>query len=336
MLGYDWLAEHKAQWNFGEKALVIRGVHIPLLMRKTRPENRQAPSRVRGAWRGRRGGPWRQRRPDFQPRGMRCYGVRARDPRQQPFRPSGAPPRARYPRKLEDATAGGPENATGRLKRGAPAASDVPPDTPAGIEPPAPPRSGRRVVVTPPATVPPRVQPQRPVKVVAPRPVGAVAGGTPRTPRTPFAAPRRVMSLAAVPREGGVVRQLFANPPCKAGSPARCPSGDEERLEKAHELAREHLKVTASRLKDYYDRKVHVNRFNVGDQVHVLNLRLYPNRCPKWVRRYADDAIVVKRINDVTYQLKSDKWRNKFRICHVDKLKMKVPFTDVAAPAVQD
>jgi hypothetical protein len=96
-----------------------------------------------------------------------------------------------------------------------------------------------------------------------------------------------------------------------------------EKLEKAHELTREHLQVTASRMKDYYDKKVHVNRFNVGDKVYVLNLRLYPQRCPKWVRRFSDEAIIIKRINDVTYQVQSDNWRNRVRIMHVDKLKLK-------------
>jgi transposase InsO family protein len=96
-----------------------------------------------------------------------------------------------------------------------------------------------------------------------------------------------------------------------------------DRLEGAHELAREQLQTTAVRLKDYYDRKVHVNRFNVGDIVYVLNLRMYPGRCPKWIRRYSDEAVVLKRINDVTYQVRGEQWTKKTRIVHVDKLKLK-------------
>jgi hypothetical protein len=52
------------------------------------------------------------------------------------------------------------------------------------------------------------------------------------------------------------------------------------RLEEAHELVREQLQVTANRMKEWYDKKVHSVHFNVGDEVFVLNLRLYPGRCP--------------------------------------------------------
>jgi len=39
------------------------------------------------------------------------------------------------------------------------------------------------------------------------------------------------------------------------------------RLEEAHEIAREHLHVTAQRMQDWYDEKVHTQRFDVGDEV---------------------------------------------------------------------
>ena len=47
------------------------------------------------------------------------------------------------------------------------------------------------------------------------------------------------------------------------------------RLEGAHELVREHLGVTAQRMQDWYDRKVHVQHFDVDDQVYILNLHMY-------------------------------------------------------------
>jgi len=46
------------------------------------------------------------------------------------------------------------------------------------------------------------------------------------------------------------------------------------RLDSAHETVRENLKVTASRMKDYYDKKVHAQSFDPGDEVYILNLRL--------------------------------------------------------------
>ena len=95
------------------------------------------------------------------------------------------------------------------------------------------------------------------------------------------------------------------------------------RLESAHTLIRDSLQTTASRMSDWYDRKVKAQDFQVGDEVFVLNLCLYQRRCPKWVRRYSDVAVVVKKINQVTYIVRSDEWRSKEKIVHVDKLKLK-------------
>ena len=56
--------------------------------------------------------------------------------------------------------------------------------------------------------------------------------------------------------------------------------------------------------------------------VHVLNLRLCQGCYPKWVRRYADMATMVKRINTVTYLVHSDRWYVRNKVVHGDKLKL--------------
>ena len=95
------------------------------------------------------------------------------------------------------------------------------------------------------------------------------------------------------------------------------------RLKKAHTLAREHLKTTARKMSDWYDRKVLTQSFDVGDKVYILNLRQYAGRCHKWIRRYSDVATIVKNINSVTYMVHCDKWkRGTNRIVHVDKIKL--------------
>ncbi len=108
------------------------------------------------------------------------------------------------------------------------------------------------------------------------------------------------------------------------------------RLEDAHELARQQLKTAATRMKDWYDKKVHVKRFEPGDEVYILNLRNYAGRCPKWVRSYSYRGTIVKRVNDVTYQVRCDKWRQKTQILHVDKLKMRKSLKEVEAEARPD
>jgi len=95
------------------------------------------------------------------------------------------------------------------------------------------------------------------------------------------------------------------------------------RLEKAHELVRTHLGVASRRMKDWFDKKVSAQTFREGDEVYVLNLRLYKGRSPKWMRRYSQVAVVQKRLNNVTYQVYCAQWiRKKTRIIHVDKLKL--------------
>ena len=76
-------------------------------------------------------------------------------------------------------------------------------------------------------------------------------------------------------------------------------------------------------MQDWYDKKVHTQRFDVGDEVFILNLRVYPKLCNKWIRRYSYTGTVVQRINDVTYRVYCSDWRDRKRIMHVDKLKLR-------------
>jgi len=72
-------------------------------------------------------------------------------------------------------------------------------------------------------------------------------------------------------------------------------------------------------------KNVHTQSFIPADQVFVLNLRQYKGRFPKWIRRYSHVATVKKKINDVTYQLYCAEWRQRYRLIHVDKLKLCTP-----------
>ena len=76
-------------------------------------------------------------------------------------------------------------------------------------------------------------------------------------------------------------------------------------------------------MSSWYDQKVKAQEFAPGDEVYVLNLRLYQGKCPKWVRRYSDVATVIRRINQVTYIVRSNAWRAHEKVIHVDKLKLK-------------
>ena len=93
------------------------------------------------------------------------------------------------------------------------------------------------------------------------------------------------------------------------------------RLENAHTIIQDNLQVTASRMSDWNDRKVRVHNFWVGDEVYMLNLCLYQRCCSKWLRRHSDVAVVTKKINQVTYVVRSGNWRTKEKVVHVEKMK---------------
>jgi len=85
-------------------------------------------------------------------------------------------------------------------------------------------------------------------------------------------------------------------------------------------------------MKNWFDKKVSAQTFRVGDEVYVLNLRLYKGRSPKWMRRYSRVAVIQKRLNNVTYQVYCAQWiRKRTRTVHVDKLKLCRPADEAAA-----
>jgi len=58
--------------------------------------------------------------------------------------------------------------------------------------------------------------------------------------------------------------------------------------------------MSSRRMKDWYDQNVHAQTFGIGDELYVLNLRLYKGWCPKWMKWYSHVAVVQKRLNNVT------------------------------------
>jgi transposase InsO family protein len=93
------------------------------------------------------------------------------------------------------------------------------------------------------------------------------------------------------------------------------------KLNRAFELTREHLQQAAQSMSTWYNRKARPRTFSVGDMVHVYNPRRFKGKTPKWQSFYRDIAVVERRLNDVTYVVKSTSWR-KSKIVHVDKLKL--------------
>jgi hypothetical protein len=149
--------------------------------------------------------------------GARCFGVRMYE---QP------PPWAR----TSGAKKGSAVSPVGCQTESWDVELEVPPDLSPDTGP------VEEAVVEPPVAMPGWIK--SPLRVGASRQARRPPPRTPRKKKPPVAAPRKMKIVNQTPI--GVPRQVDA---------------EIERLEKAHELAKEQLQVTASRLKDYYDRK---------------------------------------------------------------------------------
>ena len=91
------------------------------------------------------------------------------------------------------------------------------------------------------------------------------------------------------------------------------------RLEDAYDVAREHLKQDAVKQKRYYDVRANEKPYKPGDLVWTMNKARKKGRCPKMQMRWLGPLVVLKRLNDVTYQVKMSE--KVVKIIHYDLLK---------------
>ena len=83
------------------------------------------------------------------------------------------------------------------------------------------------------------------------------------------------------------------------------------RLEATSKLVREHLRVAAQGASKWYNHKSKPRRFAVGDRVRVYYPRRVKGRSVKWQSFFSIDGRVERRINDATYLVKADRWRDR-------------------------
>ena len=95
--------------------------------------------------------------------------------------------------------------------------------------------------------------------------------------------------------------------------------GLRDRLEDAYDVAREHLQSSAIRQKRYYDVNASEKPYKPGDLVWTMNKTRKKGKCPKMQMRWIGPLVVLKRLNDVTYQVKMNE--KDVKIIHYDLLK---------------
>lgn len=94
------------------------------------------------------------------------------------------------------------------------------------------------------------------------------------------------------------------------------------RLSNIREIVKRRLLAVQNRQKHRYDKRRQSKTYQVGDQVLVFRPIRKKGRSEKLLHRYYGPYRIIKRINDVNYQVELLFGRNKRRDCvHIDALK---------------
>lgn len=94
----------------------------------------------------------------------------------------------------------------------------------------------------------------------------------------------------------------------------------EEKLEKIHEYARKNLQISAGKMKENYDNRMHFNKYEKGDAVWLHRLARKKGISPKLQRSWQGPFLVTHRLNDVLYRIQETQ-RSKPKVVHSNRLK---------------
>ena len=96
----------------------------------------------------------------------------------------------------------------------------------------------------------------------------------------------------------------------------------ENKIQEAHEQAREHLNKCHLHQKKQYDRNAKTNEWKVGNAVWLFNPTKQIGKSPKLTNFWEEEPYVItEQINDVVMKIQK-KGRSKPIIVHVDRLKL--------------
>ncbi len=92
-----------------------------------------------------------------------------------------------------------------------------------------------------------------------------------------------------------------------------------EKMERAHELARQHLNRSVQRQKVFYDAKSTLHSYAPGDLVWYHNPAMQTHLPPKLRKAYIGPMLVLERKNDLTYTILTNS-KKETKVVHHDKL----------------
>ena len=99
----------------------------------------------------------------------------------------------------------------------------------------------------------------------------------------------------------------------------------QEKMMYSYEHVRKHLGIAAERRKRTYDMSVRPKQFETGQRVWYYYPRRYRFKSPKWQKLYTGPHVVIKKLGDLNYVIKSCNGRREI-LAHVDKLKPVMDF----------
>ena len=102
----------------------------------------------------------------------------------------------------------------------------------------------------------------------------------------------------------------------------------QNKLERAHSVARKHLETTAERQRESYDAKSTLQKYKAGDLVWYASFAEDSKLAPKFRRKFMGPVMIYKKFNDLTFQILLNKKKDK-RTVHHDKL---LPYQGVTRP----
>ena len=90
-------------------------------------------------------------------------------------------------------------------------------------------------------------------------------------------------------------------------------------MERIHQFARQHLKLSCHRQERNYDhRPVNQHQYRRGDTVWLYSPQKKKGICPKLMRQFDGPFVVVKRMSDILYHIQKGS-KSKPKVVHHEK-----------------
>ena len=93
-----------------------------------------------------------------------------------------------------------------------------------------------------------------------------------------------------------------------------------DRINDAHDRARNKLKLSGAKQTKTYDRNAVLNKYSVGDWVWLSGVHRKKGICPKLVYKWEGPYLVTHRLSDVVYRIQKSE-KSKPKVVHYDRLK---------------